>query len=151
MEACSSYFLPRLVGLSKAMHLTTTGSVYPATHPLFADLFSEIHATPEATVARALEIAKDIARNTSTISTKVMRDMMYRGPTTAEGAHLLESRMLAGLLGGKENVEGVQSFLEKRTPEFQGQVPDDAPHSYPFWETVDVSLKEKPSNFKAKL
>jgi len=88
MEACSSYFLPRLIGFSRAMHLITTGSVYPASHPLLANLFSEVLPTPQATVARALELADEVAKNTSTISTKLMRDLMYRGPDSAEGAHL---------------------------------------------------------------
>lgn len=79
MEAVSSFFLPRLIGMSRAMHLTTTGAVYPAEHPLLSNLFSEVLPSPEATVARALEIADDITKNTSTISTKLMRDLMYRG------------------------------------------------------------------------
>ena len=73
MEACSSYFLPRLIGHSRALHLTTTGSVYPADHPLYSTLFSEIMPTPQATLARALELADDVAKNTSTVSTKMMR------------------------------------------------------------------------------
>jgi enoyl-CoA hydratase/carnithine racemase len=90
--AVSSFFLPRLIGTSRAMHLTTTGSVYPADHALFGHLFSETLPTPEATVARALELADEVAKNTSTISTKLMRDLMYRGPPSAEEAHLLDSR-----------------------------------------------------------
>ena len=106
MEACSSYFLPRLVGLSHAMHLTTTGSVYSAGHPLFANLFSEVLPSPEATVARALELADEVAKNTSIVSTKLMRDMMCRGPSSPEGAHLLDSKIIFGLYGSKDNDEG---------------------------------------------
>ena len=69
MEACSSYFLPRLIGFSRALHLTTTGSVLPAKHPLLNSLSSELLPTPEATLHRALELADDIAKNTSTVST----------------------------------------------------------------------------------
>lgn len=57
------------------------------------ELFSEILPTPEATLARALELADEIAKNTSTVSTKLMRDMMYRGPASAEEAHLLDSKV----------------------------------------------------------
>jgi enoyl-CoA hydratase/carnithine racemase len=89
MEAVSSFFLPRLIGTSRAIHLTTTGSVYEASNPLFGHLFSETCDTPDATVQRALEIADQVAKQTSTISTKLMRDLMYRGPTTAEETHLL--------------------------------------------------------------
>lgn len=94
MEACSSWFLPRLIGHSKALHLTMTGSVYPAESPLFGDLFTELADSPEGTLKRALELADDIAKNTSTVSTKMMRDLMYRGPDSAEAAHLLDSKVI---------------------------------------------------------
>lgn len=121
MEAASHYFLPRLIGHSRAIHLTTTGAVYTADHPLLNLLFSEVLPTPEATVARALELADEIAKNTSTISTKLMRDMMYYGPDSGEGAHLLDSRVLYGMFGSKDNNEGVKSFLEKRPVKFIGR------------------------------
>jgi enoyl-CoA hydratase/carnithine racemase len=141
MEACSSYFLPRLIGHSRALHLTTTGSVYTADNPLFGTLFSELLPSPEATLARALELADEVAKNTSTVSTKMMRDLMYRGPDSAEGAHLLDSRVIHGLFGSKDNNEGVQSFMEKRPANFSGQVPRDAPGAYPWWSQVDIGSK----------
>ncbi|EXJ92030.1 enoyl-CoA hydratase [Capronia epimyces CBS 606.96] len=142
MEACSSYFLPRLIGHSRALHLTTTGSVYPADHPLFGSLFSETCSSPEATLTRALELADEIAKNTSTVSTKLMRELMYRGPDSAEGTHLLDSRILHGLFGSKDNLEGVESFLQKRPVNFTGQVPQDTPDWYPWWQQVDIGEKE---------
>ena len=151
MEACSSYFLPRLIGMSRAMHLITTGSVYPASHPLLTNLLSEVQPTPEATVARALELADEVAKNTSTVSTKLMRDLMYRGANSAEGAHLLDSRIIFGLFGSKDNNEGVKSFFEKRPPNFQGKMPDDAPNAYPWWERVDVASSAKASPLGSKL
>jgi enoyl-CoA hydratase/carnithine racemase len=151
MEACSSYFLPRLIGHSRAIHLTTTGSVYPADSPLFGTLFSELCPTPEATLARALELADEVAKNTSTVSTKMMRELMYRGPNSAEGAHLLDSRIIHGLFGSKDNVEGVKSFLEKRQVNFTGQVPEDAPDGYPWWDQVDIGQKSPDTRGKAKL
>ncbi len=141
MEACSSFFLPRLIGLSRAVHLTTTGAVYPASHPLFGTLFSETCPTPEATLARAFELAHEIAANTSTVSTKLMRELMYRGADSPEGAHLLDSRIIHGLFGSKDNLEGVGSFLEKRQVNFTGQVPQDAPDWYPWWSQIDIGDK----------
>ena len=115
-EVYSSYFLPRLIGLSLVMHLTTTGSVYPTSHPLLNDLLSKILPTPETTVARALELADDIAKNTSIVSTSLVRAMMHYGSDIAEGAHLLELRLLAGLFGSKDNNEGVKGFLRRGHP-----------------------------------
>ncbi|KIV87027.1 hypothetical protein PV11_02599 [Exophiala sideris] len=141
MEACSHYFLPRLIGHSRALHLTTTGGVYPAEHPLFGTLFSETCPTPEATLTRAFEIADEVAKNTSTVSTKMMRELMYRGPDSAEGAHLLDSKIIHGMFGSKDNVEGVESFLQKSQVNFSGQVPQDAPDGYPWWQQVDIGDK----------
>lgn len=123
MEACSSYFLPRLIGLSRAMYLTTTGSTYPTSHPLLNELFSEVLPTPEETLARALELAEDIAKNTSNVSININKALMHHGAESAEGAHLLVSKVLAGLFGQKDNSEGVKSFLEKRLPRFRGKMP----------------------------
>jgi enoyl-CoA hydratase/carnithine racemase len=141
LEACSSYFLPRLIGISRALHLTTTGSVYPANHTLLNDLFSEVLPTPEATVARALQLADDIARNTSTVSTKLMRDLIYRGPNSAEATHLLDSRVIHSLFGSRDNDEGVKSFVEKRAPRFEGTLQKDAPEAYPWWNPIDTTQR----------
>jgi len=151
MEACSSFFLPRLIGMSRAIHLSTTAGVYPASHPLLRELFSELLPTPEATLARALEIADDIAKNTSAVSTKLMRDMMYRGADSAEGAHLLDSRVLFGLFGSKDNDEGVKSFFEKRPAKFVGKMPDDAPNVYPWWEPVNIASSARAAKPASKL
>lgn len=151
MEACSHFFLPKLIGLSRALHLTTTGGVYPAEHPLMRELFSEILPTPEATVARALELADEIAKNTSAVSTKLMRDMMYYGPPTAEEAHLLDSKIIHGLFGSKDNNEGVKSFFEKRPPNFTGTMTSDAPEAWPWYSQTDIGFIEKPSSKESKL
>ncbi|KMU82329.1 enoyl-CoA hydratase/isomerase family protein [Coccidioides immitis H538.4] len=102
-----------------------------------------------ATLDRALEIAEDIAQNTSTVSTSLMRDMMYRGPDSPEGAHLLDSAIIYSLFGGKDNEEGIRSFFEKRKPQFKASVtnPDDMPSFYPWWNPIDLT----PRLEKAKL
>lgn len=151
MEACSHYFLPKLIGLSRALHLTTTGAVYPAEHPLMRELFSETLPTPEATVARALELADEIAKNTSTVSTKLMRDLMYRGPESAEEAHVLDSRVIYQLFGGKDNLEGVKSFFEKRPAKFTGTMSRDAPESWPWWPQIDIGYQPPKAKSQSKL
>ena len=126
MEAASSFFLPRLIGLSRAMHLVTTGAVYPATDPLLRELFGEV-VPPERVLPRALEIAAEVAASTSGVSTALMRDLMWRGPGTAEGTHLLDSKILLELFEGRDKKEGVESFLAKRSPVFEGDMERDAP------------------------
>lgn len=137
MEATSSYFLPRLIGMSRAMHLVTTGSVYPSTDPLWRELFSEI-LPPEKVLPRALELADDIARNTSNVSTTLMKDLMWRNPGSPEETHLLDSKVLLGLYGGKDQEEGVRSFLEKRPVQFEGNMNENAPDVWPWWAAVNT-------------
>ncbi|RDA90021.1 hypothetical protein CP533_0883 [Ophiocordyceps camponoti-saundersi (nom. inval.)] len=141
LEACSSYFLPRLVGTSKAVHLASTGAVYPASHRLLADLFSEIVA-PDQVLPTALAIADDLAANASLLTMRLNKDLLYRTPASPEEAHLLESRLLHPLFRGPDFQEGVTSFLQKRKPDFQATM-DDAPPSYPWWTPVDVRAKPK--------
>ncbi|KAE8168609.1 ClpP/crotonase-like domain-containing protein [Aspergillus tamarii] len=143
MEACSSFFLPKLVGMSRALHLVTTGATCTAADPLLSNLFSEILPTPEETVTSALRIAGEIAASTSTVSTRVMRDLMYRAPGSAEEAHLLESKVFLGMLMSRDSVEGMKSFVQKRDPEFKGTMGRDAPTGWPWWEAVDVASKAK--------
>jgi enoyl-CoA hydratase/carnithine racemase len=137
MEAASSYFLPRLIGLSKAMHLVTMGSVYPSTDPLFRELFSEI-LPPEKVLPRALELADEITKNTSAVSTHLMKDLMWRNPGTAEQTHLLDSKILLELFDGKDKKEGIDSFLQKRSAEFKGNMQHNAPSVWPWWDPVDT-------------
>ncbi|RDW73123.1 putative enoyl-hydratase isomerase family protein [Coleophoma cylindrospora] len=152
MEACSSYFLPKLIGLSKAMHLITTGSVYPSTHPLFSELFSEV-VEPDQVLARALELADDVAKNTSAVSTHLMKDLMWRNPGTAEATHLLDSKILLELFEGKDKKEGIDSFLQKRAPEFKASMDRDAPVAWPWWQPINtaVPMTMEDVNLKAKL
>lgn len=149
MEAASSFFLPRLVGLSRAMHLTTTGSVYPATDPLLRELFSEV-VDPEKVLPRALELADEIAKNTSIVSTQVMKELMWRNPGTPEEAHLLDSKLIFEMFAGPDKLEGVMSFLEKRKAEFKGTMKDNAPSAFPWWTPIDVKAPGK-DNAKSKL
>ncbi|KAL4875204.1 ketoacyl-synt-domain-containing protein [Aspergillus karnatakaensis] len=138
MEACSAWFLPRLIGLSKATHLVTTGALYSPNDAILNGLFSEILPTPEATLERALSIAEDIAKNTSVVSTKLMRDMMCYGPGSPDEMHLLDSKVINSRYGSKDNLEGVRSFFEKRPPAFTDTMCEHRPGFYPWWRPVDV-------------
>ncbi|KAF1966630.1 ClpP/crotonase [Bimuria novae-zelandiae CBS 107.79] len=94
MEACSSYFLPRLIGHSRALAAVTTGSTYPADDPIWFGLFTHLVDSAEDVMPKALEVAGEVVRNTSVVSTYLMKEMMFRDTGSAEGQHLLDSRIL---------------------------------------------------------
>lgn len=141
LESVSAFFLPRLLGLSKAMHIATTGATYRADDPLVRDLFSQLLPTPEETVKCALEIAGDIAENTSEVSTKMNRDLMLYCPDTPEETHKLDSKAFLYMVGSADNTEGVKSFMEKRKAEFRGQLKSG---DFPFWPWWNTEGKSKP-------
>ncbi|CEJ89138.1 hypothetical protein VHEMI05000 [[Torrubiella] hemipterigena] len=140
MEACSSFYLPRLIGTSRAMHLVSTAAVYPASHKLLDGLFSEVVEAHEV-VPTALRLAQEIADNVSLVSLQIMKAMINQGPTSAEEAHLLESKMFYTLYRSQDAKEGVQSFLEKRPPKFTDTIQQNAPQFYPWWSPLDVKAK----------
>lgn len=138
---------------SRAMHLVTTGATYPASHPLLSNLFSETLPRAEDVLPRALKIADDVVKNTSTVSTYLMKELMWRGPSSAEATHLLDSRLIYELFSSKDNKEGVTAFLEKRPVQFTGTVDSDAPAAWPWWDNVDTvgRVKAAGAEPKAKL
>jgi enoyl-CoA hydratase/carnithine racemase len=134
--------------MSKALHLTTTGSTYPASHPLLNSLFSETLDTPEAVLPRALEIADEIVKNCSTVTSFLMRDLMYRDTGSAEAQHLLDSKVIYELFGSKDNKEGVQAFLQKRPVNFTGTMQNDAPGSWPWYYPIETSNRPVADSYK---
>ena len=101
MESSSSFFLPRLIGYSHAMYLLTTGGVFPPTSPHFGSLFAETYPDSAQVVSRALELATEIAENVSPMASYLSRQLMWRGPASAEESHLVDSAvsMIAYLRG----------------------------------------------------
>ncbi|PHH73996.1 hypothetical protein CDD82_5165 [Ophiocordyceps australis] len=139
MEACSSFFLPRLIGASRALHLTSVATPYPASHDLLKHLFSQVVA-PDQVLPCALAIAEDMIANVSLVAASLIKDMIYRAPASPEEAHLLESKLFLSLFLSQDAQEGRESFLQKRKPDFKGTMAD-APASYPWWAPVDVKPK----------
>ncbi|KAI1323544.1 enoyl-CoA hydratase/isomerase [Xylariaceae sp. FL0255] len=133
-EACSSYFLPRIIGAGKALTLLTTGATYKTSDPAVRDIFHEVVA-PDQVIPRAVALAQEIADKTSTVASRAMKDMIYAGaPSCPEEALLLESRIFFDLFRGQDSAEGIRSFLEKREPKFDAVWERDRPSSWPWWD-----------------
>ncbi|MEZ5570359.1 MAG: crotonase/enoyl-CoA hydratase family protein [Halioglobus sp.] len=132
-EACSTWFLPRIVGISQALEWTYTGEILSAQDALAGGLVKAIVA-PESLLDEAYALARKIARH-SPVSIALTRQMMYRNaaqPHPIE-AHRVDSLAIfyASQTSGKE---GVAAFLEKRDAVFTDSAASDMPPFYPWWE-----------------
>ena len=135
-EGASVWYLPRLVGVSKATDWMLTGRLFGAGEALDAGLVTSVHE-PEKVLGAAYELARDMIANTSAVSTAVIKQMLNRLSALESPlpVHALDSRLIAGLPGNLDAVEGVTSFLEKRPPAFPMAVPDDLPQWLPWIES----------------
>jgi len=134
-EACSSWFLPRVVGINRALEWVFSGRVFEAEEALEAGLVREL-VEPDQLLPRAREIAQEIAANTSAVSIAASRHMLWRmlGADHPMEAHKADSRGIFHLGQGSDAREGVASFLEKRPPEFSLSPSRDLPDLFPAWK-----------------
>lgn len=134
-EAASSWFLPRVVGISKATEWVFSGRVFGAQEALDAGLVRSVHAAGDLLPA-AREVAREIAENTSAVSVALSRQMLWRmlGASHPIEAHRLDSAGVYALGQGADAREGVASFLEKRPPNFTLSAKRDMPDFFPWWE-----------------
>jgi enoyl-CoA hydratase/carnithine racemase len=139
-EACSSYFLPRVVGISQALEWCYSGRVFPADEALAGGLVRSVHE-PEELLAAANAIAREIADNTSAVSVTLIRQMMWKmlGADHPMEAHKVDSRGIYHCGKSADIKEGVESFLEKRPAKFPLKVSEDMPEFYPWWEEREFS------------
>lgn len=134
-EACSSWFLPRAVGLQTALEWCMTGRLFDAQEALARGLVRSVHPQAELMdAARAL--AREIADNTSAVSVSMTRAMLWRLATTEHPmmAHRVDSRAIYRLSRSADAKEGIASFLEKRAPVYPDTVGADMPDFYPWWD-----------------
>ena len=133
-EACSSWFLPKIVGVSQALEWCMTGRIFDAQEALRGGLIRSVHPQGEL-IDAARGLAREIAQNTSAVSVAMTRAMLWRVPSGAHPmeAHKIDSRAIYRLSKGADAKEGVQSFLEKRAPAFPAKVSADMPDFYPWW------------------
>jgi len=134
-EAASSWFLPRVVGINKALEWTFSGRVFSPEEAKEGGLIKSIHPANEL-LEEANKIAQEIVENTSPVSVAMTRQMLWKllGADHPMEAHKVDSRAIYELGQGGDAKEGVESFLEKRSPKFPSKVSKDMPEFYPWWE-----------------
>ncbi len=134
-EACSSWFLPRVVGISTALEWTYSGRVFDAEEALARGLVRSVHKEADLLPA-AKELAREFAEQTSAVSVAMIRNMMWKmlGADHPMEAHKVDSRGIYHTGRSADAREGVQSFLDKRPATFPGKVSTDMPSFFPWWE-----------------
>jgi enoyl-CoA hydratase/carnithine racemase len=140
MEACSSWFLPRVVGISQAAEWVFSGRVFPAAEAHAGGLVRSVHE-PDELLPAAYAIAREIADNTAPVSVALSRLMMWRmlGADHPMEAHKVDSRGIAMRGPSGDAREGVTSFLEKRPAVFPDRVSDGLPPVFPDWEDPEFA------------
>ena len=134
-EACSSWFLPRLVGISQAAEWVYTARVFPSSDALAAGLVRSLHPADEV-VAAARQLASEIALNSAPVSVALSRMMLWRmlGADHPMEAHKVDSRGVFATGQLADAVEGITAFFEKRPAEWTLAPSRDLPDFYPWWE-----------------
>jgi enoyl-CoA hydratase/carnithine racemase len=133
-EACSSWFLPRLVGIQTALEWCYSGRVFPAQEALEKGLVRSLHA-PEDLLPAARALAREIADNTAPVSIALTRQLIWRmaGAGHPMEAHMADSRGIQARGAMPDAKEGVTSFLEKRLPQYPDRVSTDLPNIWEHW------------------
>ncbi|HEY7520045.1 MAG TPA: crotonase/enoyl-CoA hydratase family protein [Methylomirabilota bacterium] len=133
-EACSTWFLPRLVGVAQAAEWAYTGRVFSAEEALAGGLVSRV-LPPAQLLPAARELAREIAQNSSAVSVALIRQMLWRmlGADHPRDAHRIDSLGMWHTGRSADAHEGIAAFLEKRPPRFTGRPSKDMPPFYPWW------------------
>ena len=134
-EACSSWFLPRIVGIQTALEWTFSGRVFEASEALDRGFVRSVHAEDELLPA-AKALAMEFSEMTSAVSVTLIRHMLWKmlGADHPMEAHKIDSRGVYHRGRSADAFEGVESFLQKRAPSFPGKVSKDLPEFFPWWD-----------------
>lgn len=134
-EAASSWFLPRIVGISRAMEWCATGRIFGAEEALAGGLVRSVHA-PDELLPAARALAREIADHAAPVSVALTRAMLWRmlGADHPMEAHKVDSRAIWARGRQGDAKEGVMSFLEKRPARFPDRVSADMPDFWPWWQ-----------------
>jgi len=139
-EGCSSWFLPRLVGISKALEWCYSARIFRSEEALEAGLIRSVHDKDDL-LPEARSLAREFIQGSSKVSNTVLRHMMWRmlGAPDPINAHWIDTAGINALATSPDAKEGINAFLEKRAPDFPGKVSEDLPEFFPWWEEPNFS------------
>ena len=134
-DACSSWFLPKIVGIANALELTYSGRIIDAKEALKLNLVSSVH-DHESLLTNAVKITKKMIQNSAPVSISLTRQMLWRSLESSGpyDAHVIESKAIDSRGASQDAKEGVSAFLEKRPAKFKNKVSSDMPKFFPWWE-----------------
>ena len=132
-DACSSWFLPRIVGISKALELCFSGEIFSAEDALKFGMVNYLYE-PDELMNASKEIAKKLFSNTAPVSVALTRHMIWdmSSASSPEDAHIIDSKAIDSRGASKDAAEGVMSFLEKREAEYKNKISTDMPSFFPW-------------------
>jgi enoyl-CoA hydratase/carnithine racemase len=135
-EGASAWFLPRIVGMGRALDWMVSGRVFDADEALAAGLVHRLYPREEL-LGAAYELARELITKTAPVSVAVIRQMLYRLSACESPREVakVDSRLIAGMLESEDAIEGVLSFMQKRDPAWTGTVPKDIPDWLPWQHT----------------
>ena len=139
-EAASTWFLPRVVGISKALEWGCTGRLISPDEALSGGLVRSVHE-PADLLPAATALAREVADNAAPVSVAVTRQAMWRllGSSHPMDGHRVDSRGVRYLARLADATEGIESFFEKRPPHFQGKPSTELPDTMPWWDEPTFS------------
>jgi enoyl-CoA hydratase/carnithine racemase len=133
MDAAASWFLPRAVGISRALEWSISGRLFGADEALAAGLVRSLHPTAELLDA-AYEVAHGMVERSAPVSVALNRQLIWQmaGAAHPMDAHRMESIYILQRAASADAAEGARSFLEKRPPAFPLTVSSDLPAEVPW-------------------
>jgi enoyl-CoA hydratase/carnithine racemase len=140
LEAASSWFLPRLVGVSQALEWCYSGRVFSATEAAEGGLVKAVYE-PDALLPAARALARSLIESSAPVSIALTRQMLWRGLGMGDpmDAHRIESRAILSRGRSADGAEGVASFLEKRPADFPDRISANMPDFFPWWDEPSYS------------
>jgi enoyl-CoA hydratase/carnithine racemase len=147
MEAASSWFLPKLVGVGQALEWVLTGRVFGAEEARAGGLVRSVHA-PDELLPAAYELAREIVENTAPVSVALNRQLLWRmaGADHPMAAHIIDSRTMLERGRADDVKEGINAFLQKRPAAFPDRVSTDLPANFPWWSPRPFQPWEPPAD-----